>query len=428
MTEFLVKSNVAMAALLGLYYVLFEREKMHHFKRFYLLSALAFSFTLPFITVMTYITEVKGVGGRPLSLPASAANSATGQSADYLLYIAWAIYAAITLILAIRFIRNIRYFVKKASGNPSVIMGSAKLVLLEEKVLPHTFLSCIFVNREDYNAKKIEDELYTHEYTHVKQKHTLDILFIEVLRILFWFNPLLYCYKKAIQLNHEFLADEKVIDSTTNAPYYQNLLLEKAALSTTFSIASNLTFSLTKKRLVMMTKTTSAIKASLLKMAIVPVIAVLMSLYCTKTIAQETIKKDNPKVDRVDVTVPTASEFDALKEADPIKYAGNKSDYLKTTISYAGKTNDTVYYDRKTPYAGENKKSNLSIFSGIDPNKLKSIDVMPLTELEKNTLKKQDPEIYSDTSLKDYMAIKATYINNKGELQTLTAYENKSKR
>jgi hypothetical protein len=57
MTEFLFKSTFAMAVLLGLYYILFEREKMHRFNRFYLLSSLIFSLALPFITVITYIGD-----------------------------------------------------------------------------------------------------------------------------------------------------------------------------------------------------------------------------------------------------------------------------------------------------------------------------------------------------------------------------------
>ncbi|MHA3787007.1 M56 family metallopeptidase [Flavobacterium hauense] len=289
MTDFLFKSTLSMAVLLGLYYILFEREKMHCFNRFYLLGALVLAIAVPFITVITYIQEIPSSNATTITTTTSVSKALAEQPTDYLFYIGCTIYSIVTITLAIRFIRNIISFFKRANSNPSVIMGKAKLVLLEEKILPHTFLNYIFVNLEEYEAKMIEDELYTHELTHVKQKHTFDILFIEALKIVFWFNPLLYCYKKAIQLNHEFLADEKVIDSTANTVYYQKLLLEKATVGTTFSMASNLTFSLTKKRFVMMTKTTSTVKAGFLKLAIAPVITALMILLCVETIAQEAL-------------------------------------------------------------------------------------------------------------------------------------------
>jgi beta-lactamase regulating signal transducer with metallopeptidase domain len=73
-------------------------------------------------------------------------------------------------------------------------------------------LNTIFINQDDYHNRKIE-ELYTHELIHVTKKHSIDILIIETLKVLFWFNPIFIFYKRAIQLNHEFLADEKVVKS-----------------------------------------------------------------------------------------------------------------------------------------------------------------------------------------------------------------------
>jgi hypothetical protein len=116
---------------------------------------------------------------------------------------------------------------------------NATLVLVDEKTLPHTFLNHIFVNFDDYNQRTIEDELYTHELVHVTQKHTLDILFIELLITIFWFNPLLYLYKKAIQLNHEFLADQKVVESYNNVPFYQRKRQSNNLLGQQFELLSN---------------------------------------------------------------------------------------------------------------------------------------------------------------------------------------------
>src|SRR5690606_26392103 len=113
--------------------------------------------------------------------------------------------------------------------------------------------------------RKIENELFAHELVHVNQKHTLDILFAEFLIMVMWFNPLLYFYKKAIQLNHEFLADEKVIDAYQDVVSYQQMLLSRSSATPVLQLASNLNFGLTKKRLLMMTKNTSPAGATIRK-------------------------------------------------------------------------------------------------------------------------------------------------------------------
>ena len=299
-----------MGVLLGLYYILFEREKMHRFNRFYLLSAVVFSLALPLVTIPLYVEAAASPQALPMEqylefreqqMPGE--NITTGNHEvtvtptyeapeaiyiNYSPYIAWGLYLSVVLVLSVRFIVNILRFYKIRRNSLIVSYKGTNLVLLNQDVLPHTYLNNIYVSKNEYENKLIAPELFTHELTHVRQYHTLDILFIETLKTIFWFNPLLYFYKKAIQLNHEFLADEKVIDSTANTVYYQKLLLEKASVGTTFSMASNLTFSLTKKRFIMMTKTTSTTKAGFIKLVIVPVITALIMLLCTKTIAKAT--------------------------------------------------------------------------------------------------------------------------------------------
>ncbi|MFN7099633.1 MAG: M56 family peptidase, partial [Flavobacterium sp.] len=83
-------------------------------------------------------------------------------------------------------------------------------------------------------------------------------------------------------LNHEFLADEKVVHSYNNVPFYQSLLLSKANANPTFYLASNLNYILTKKRLLMMTKTTSKRKALLKKAMLLPLFTLVAVISCKK--------------------------------------------------------------------------------------------------------------------------------------------------
>ncbi|MCW4468261.1 M56 family metallopeptidase [Flavobacterium sp. MFBS3-15] len=288
MSHFLITSTISMAALLGLYHLLLEREKMHRFNRFYLLASVVFSLVLPFLTIEVYteaVTESMPVMENLPYAPVAFAAPVVEET-DYLSYIILGIYILVAIVLILRFKVNISRMMVKIRSNEIIPYKNARLVLVEEEILPHTFLNCIFINKEGYSLRAIEPELFTHELVHVNQKHTLDVLFIEMLKVVFWFNPALYFYKKAMQLNHEFLADEVVVAGADVAGY-QMLLLQKAHPATLYPLASSLNFSITKKRFTMMTKATTQSKALMLKLSAVPVITGLIALLCIETVAQE---------------------------------------------------------------------------------------------------------------------------------------------
>lgn len=299
MIDFLIKSTICLFIFLGFYHLVLEREKMHQFNRFYLLGSIVISLVIPFITfeIIEIIPIVENI--EPISLntvPTTLNENLTQESVihlqesiNYTTYLLWGLYGLITFILIVRFVINCSKLISKSKSNTIVKYKNANLVLVDEKTLPHTFLNFIYINSEDYNNRDIEDELYTHELVHVNQKHTLDILFIEVLKVIFWFNPLFIFYKKAIQLNHEFLADEEIVKTYNNVPFYQNLLLQKSSNVQTIYLASNLNYLVTKKRLIMMTKSTSKPIAGLKKIAIFPILIGLIYFFCVEIIAQEKI-------------------------------------------------------------------------------------------------------------------------------------------
>ena len=94
--------------------------------------------------------------------------------------------------------------------------------------------------------------LIAHESAHVLQKHSLDILLVELIHCLYWFNPLLILYKKAIRLNHEYLADEAVIRQTQIPTVYMHLLINQAGTNSISRFATSFNYGQTHKRLNMM--------------------------------------------------------------------------------------------------------------------------------------------------------------------------------
>ncbi|TRX34074.1 regulatory sensor-transducer, BlaR1/MecR1 family protein [Flavobacterium sp. ZT3R18] len=286
MILFLIQSTLPLFLLLMVYHLFLEKERMHQFKRFYLLFSLVFSFVIPFVTIEIASKIIQPVVNTSNLLFAQGSSQIIAET-NYTAYLLWAIYGLVTLVCSIRFIRNILKITSKTKTNTTIDYYGAKLVLIPEKNLPHTFLNYIFINETDYKNRNIEAELYTHELTHVTQKHSHDILLIEFLKTIFWFNPIFIFYKKAIQLNHEFLADEFVIHYYEDIPFYQSLLVSKANISQPLYLVSNLNFLVTKKRLLMMTKTTTQTKAILKQIALIPVFAILFYSISFKTVAME---------------------------------------------------------------------------------------------------------------------------------------------
>ena len=122
-------------------------------------------------------------------------------------------------------------------------------------------------------------------------KCPLVIIFIELIKIIFWFNPIIWILKKEMQLNHEYLADNKVLE-TQNLKSYQDILLNLVFRNNSTYLASNFNYSLTKKRLIMMTKNNSSMKSMVRKMTIVPLVLILA---VSLTFSQENLSKESLK-------------------------------------------------------------------------------------------------------------------------------------
>lgn len=352
MTDFLIKSTVSLIVFLGFYHLILEREKMHQFNRFFLLFAIVISVAIPFVS-FEIIKEIPvNFSNQTNLIPQKINTFPEPEKTDYKLLFLWTLYGIVTVIMAIRFGRNIHTIFSKISISSKVDFKNSKLVLIEQKILPHTFLHYIFVNAEDHKNQNIESELYTHEFVHVSQKHTLDVLFIELLRTIFWFNPLFIFYKKAIQLNHEFLADQEIVKIHNNVPFYQNLLLEMSNGKTVY-LASNLNYLVTKKRLTMMKKRTSKNMAFLKKIAVVPIIAVLVALSCIKTVAQESKKNEKAATNKKASNDEKIYSNTTVIIKDKDKNVIVKEKYSKLTEEQKRKVSPRIIPSKKTPTSVE---------------------------------------------------------------------------
>lgn len=324
MITYLLKSGILLFILFAVYKLWLENEKMFRFNRIYLLGSLIFSFIIPlnlFAVKSLFSNETNAIQLEEIIIKTSNKVLNEVNTQQIIIYTLSIIYATVVLLLSIRFILNLYSFYKKIKTSKSQITNNEKIILIKEPILPHSFFNSIFINENDYKNNKLPAELLAHEKAHIQQKHTLDILFIEVLQILFWFNPLLILYKRAIKLNHEFLADEAVIIQLDSVSHYQNLLLKMASNQSQIALASAINFQITKKRLLMMTKQESRLRTLLKTSAVGFVFATLFFAFNTATIAQGNNRKAENE--------PQKFLTDSTQDTTQPEYPGGMTEFYK---------------------------------------------------------------------------------------------------
>ncbi|GAB3935513.1 M56 family metallopeptidase [Mucilaginibacter myungsuensis] len=283
--------------LLAVYKLFLQNERMYRFNRFYLLFSLVFSAMVPFVVITTETESIPVVYQEAMretltpvftAIPQTVIATQTAQvdTINYGPMLIIGAYLLIAVVLILRFAINLYKIGRQVIDNENVNHQQSQVVLTDAEVTPHSFLKYIFINRIDHETGSVEPEVICHEQAHVRQWHSLDVLLVEVFQALCWFNPFIPLYRKAIQLNHEFLADEAVTNVYDDTPAYQYLLLVRASQPGSLQLSSQFNYQTTKKRLMMMTKTTSAKMAWGKKLMLLPVAALAVILFSEKVQAK----------------------------------------------------------------------------------------------------------------------------------------------
>lgn len=280
---YLFKAIVCSGIFYSLYALLFNKEKMLVFNRFYLLGSLVTSFVVPLITIPV---RVPVVSQQPLYVTGDdLVNVQTSQvqSADIATYINYSATAVLVLIsryLLMRFLINFSNLRVKSKTSENFYINNIRVVLLKEPAAPHSFLNTIYLSKAEYESASVETEIMAHEMAHIHQKHSWDILFIELLKVFTWFNPFIYLYKRSVKINHELLADAAVVKQLGDVRSYQVVLLQRVAAQSSLALASSFTFYITKKRLTMLVKKSDKKRNALVSLALIPVTALVIVVGC----------------------------------------------------------------------------------------------------------------------------------------------------
>ncbi|NLN33789.1 MAG: hypothetical protein GX159_09395 [Flavobacteriaceae bacterium] len=304
--ELIFKIICCSAVFIGFYHFVLQREKMFRFNRFYLLATLVLSFSIPFMELgirefytpnfQEFIPLIQQ--SRIHEIPENSRVHLASVPIENLvetpktiptfswIEILGAIGVLISLAFLVRFVLNLWKINRLAKENEKVQKEGFTLVKINRNVSPFSFFHYLFASKQEVENENLRSEIFYHELAHIRQKHSWDVVFIEFLLIFFWFNPFLYIYRKSIRTNHEFLADEEVLNHDFDTLAYQQLLLEKIPVKSQTSLSSSFNYLVTKKRLIMMTKQTSKIKTIAIKFFSIPLLVAVMLVFSEKVSAQ----------------------------------------------------------------------------------------------------------------------------------------------
>jgi TonB-dependent SusC/RagA subfamily outer membrane receptor len=276
--QYLLKLSVSLALVYAFYRFILRPLTFYTWNRWFLLAYSAIAFVIPFIDINPILAkgqlaENNMVHMIPVLDPGMLKEATWFNFSDFntwimLLIVCGVLFMVARLIIQLYSYNRLKKVSKLIASNP------VKLYQVDKDIVPFSFGNAIFLNQQQHTESELR-EIIHHEFVHVKQRHTADMLWAEILCILNWYNPFAWLIKKVICQNLEFIADEQVLQNGIDRKEYQYLLL-KVAGGASYRITNQFNLSFLKKRIVMMNKMKTARYHMVRFVFILPLLAVLL--------------------------------------------------------------------------------------------------------------------------------------------------------
>ena len=280
-----LKATIYSCILFGYYYISLRNKRFHYYNRFYLLMSVALSLLLPFVNIQLWqykssnpqviqLLQVTQIAGREVV--------ATGGNSSFdtpgFLFIFYCI-VALFLLLALLFsvIKILRFKTKYLIER----IDNINFINTDLEESPFSFFNNLFWKNTVSITEEAGKQMFTHELTHIKQKHSWDKVFMRMITSVFWFNPAYWLMQKELALIHEFIADETAIENN-NAEAFALMILQSAYTKHIFSPAQSFYYSPIKRRLLMLTTSKEPRFSYARRIMILPLLAALVLLFAFK--------------------------------------------------------------------------------------------------------------------------------------------------
>jgi beta-lactamase regulating signal transducer with metallopeptidase domain len=336
--HYLIEANIYLGVFYLCYCLFLNRDTHYTLSRVYLIFSCVIAFILPLtqlsilkpvIPVIEIVEPAKQLTAIPVQVQqvklVAPVQQFTFDDALVYLYVAGAVAALFVLMFRLRKL----YILTR--NNHSVYQDQYKLINLNDENTAFSFFNYLFIGSNVPQSETI----IAHEMVHIRQKHSADIIFLEVVKIFNWFNPFIYLIQRSLKTIHEYIADEQTAAHEQDALAYSSFLLNNAYGIQGNSIAhSFFNYNLLKKRIIMLNKNRSGKLARLKYLAALPLCA---GMLCASTLV---FSKDYGVID----LTPRKTTVPAVKP-DSVKYTLKVTDKQKGITVISDKM---VYTDEKT--------------------------------------------------------------------------------
>ncbi|WKZ58192.1 MAG: TonB family protein [Cyclobacteriaceae bacterium] len=390
--NYIVEANIGLLLFLLLYKALLSKETQFSYRRFYLLGALLLSLLFPWLTIGTpaevvpTLSETLPDHWLPTTIEQTQAEAL--QPTFNFWELAFWLYGAVVALLFLRFVYQIIMLMQEArkgkSDEPVIEVDNASFIAF-------SFFKLVFISKAFNLTEADKQRILQHEHVHISKWHSVDMVLIELVRILFWFNPLLSYYKKEMSMVHEFEADE-VASGSEHQDQYCSLLARSAIESSGYVLANHFNNSLTLKRITMIRTLKQKVKQWKTGIVFLFVSVLFLGIACQDQIAAEMnglsqtttvagdfpdhllpvveqIKKENPGIKLMYVEAESINE-EKIRSLNPNKILhtshtrnmDDKGNIISERVELIIKTDDSI------SQLGDMTKSDDDVFLVVEAN------------------------------------------------------------
>jgi beta-lactamase regulating signal transducer with metallopeptidase domain len=355
---YLLESSALLAFFYLIYILVLRKETFFNLNRLFLLGSLIVSSLFPLVSInfipakviaverpiqeiskirMSYyeaiaLWEFESSAGRSRDV-ASVENKSVISTTNWIHLIRTillVVYGVGIVVCLFRTVWTIRWIRKMINISVKEVRDGVTVIKLRHPTAPFSFFKYVFVHDAMVNTPEF-DHILAHEKTHIKQRHSIDLIFVQLLAAFFWFNPVIWRLLKSLKTTHEYIADKKIISTGYSLVEYQTLLLKQLISNNSFGLVHNFNLSFIKKRITMMKNKRSGWSGKV-RVAL----AITTSIICSALIIQCNSRLDEDASS--DSVKPSNNEFIASINLPMLPkmggtFDGDTADVLNFTIS-----------------------------------------------------------------------------------------------
>ncbi|BAO74606.1 M56 family metallopeptidase [Winogradskyella sp. PG-2] len=316
--EYLLKASAVIVLFYLCFYFFLKKETFFNHNRWFLLAGVIIALIFPLIVIPVEVIDEPNLVHETVFafndvIPVVVEKPIVQSKFQWQIIIP-IIYGIGLTIFLIQFLFQFGSLIILLLKNPKDNDGIYTYVIVNNKISPFSFFKWIVYNPESFNNEELQLML-THEKVHASQLHSIDILIIQLVCSVFWFNPLIWLYRKELRQNLEYIADYKTQEKSNSEKEYQHLLLKTSVANLNVSLSNNFYNSLIKERIVMLKKSRSNKKKQWRYLLMLPLLAGLLMSVNTENVYKETettVEGNNNTIEFVVTKNTTDAELIAM--------------------------------------------------------------------------------------------------------------------